>query len=305
MPYNEISILFVEDNPTIYDEIINFLEAKHFKNIYFAQNGEDGLRQYYLNKPDLILTDLTMPIMDGLEMSEVIKQSPFDTPIILITSHFEKEITERATDIGIDGYLFKPLSLERLEILLEKFAFRIIRRRQSKTKHKLLKEYKNALDMSAAVTKTGTNGVVTYVNDMFCEMTGYAKEELIGKTHRIIKHPDTPKLVHQNIWSTITQQKVWKGRIKNINKHGEAYHEHTVIIPILDDNNNCVEYIAVRQDVTKLYLQEEFLKKRIEEEVSKNTELRQKQEEAKLTEAKFSTIGKIAEIGRASCRERV
>ncbi|MDY0116877.1 MAG: response regulator [Sulfurimonadaceae bacterium] len=294
MPYNEISILFVEDNPQIHAEILAFLKTKKFKNIYLAHNGDEGLRQYYQHKPDLVLTDLTMPIMDGLEMSEVMKQNPLDIPIILITSHFLKEITEKAIDIGIDGYLFKPLSLERLDILLEKLTSKILSKRDFKTEQKLLEEYKNALDMSAAVTKTDTDGVVTYVNDRFCEMTGYSKEELLGKTHRIIKHPDTPELVHKNIWSTLGEQKVWQGHIQNINKHGEAYHENTVIVPILDDNNETLEFIAVRQDITKLYLHEEFLKKRIEEEVLKNTALRRKQEEENLMEAKFATIGKIA-----------
>lgn len=294
MPYNQISILFVEDDPKLHAEIVSFLKQKNFKNIYLANNGDDGLRQYYQHNPDLVLTDLTMPLMDGLEMSEIMKQNPANIPIILITSHFIKEITEKVIDIGIDGYLFKPLSLERLEILLEKHANRILTRRRIKTEHKLLEEYKNALDMSSAVTKTDTNGIATYVNDRFCEMTGYSKEELLGKTHRIIKHPETPKLVHKNIWQTLGQQKIWKGRIQNINKHGEAYHENTVIIPILDDNNQTLEFIAVRQDITKLYLHEEFLKKRIEEEVEKNIELRRIREEEKLIEAKFATIGQIA-----------
>ncbi len=294
MLFNDISILFVEDDTQTREEIAAFLQERSFKNIYIAQNGDEGLRQYYLYRPDLILTDLTMPMMDGLEMSEIIKQNRIDIPIILITSHFEKEITEKAVDIGIDGYLFKPLSLARLEIVLYKYANKILLAKKFKNKHKLLEEYKNAIDVSSSVTKTDKEGTIIYVNDAFCAMTGYSKEELLGKTHRLIKHPDTPPAVHKNLWATIRQKKIWKGRIQNVNKKGETYYEFSVIVPILDEHDEIVEYIAIRQDITKLYQQEQFLKKRIQEEVEKNIELRRKREEENLLEAKFSTIGKIA-----------
>lgn len=122
----DISILFVEDDENIRTEISRYLQECHFKNVYVAENGKNGIECYIKHKPDLVLTDLTMPVMDGLKMSKEIKSINEDVPIILITSLFEKEITETAVDIGIDAYLFKPISTTRLRLLLDKYIKRIL-----------------------------------------------------------------------------------------------------------------------------------------------------------------------------------
>lgn len=294
MNLHEVSILFVEDEESSRDEISYFLKKQFFKNVYIASNGKEGYEQYLLHKPDLILTDLTMPVINGLEMSEKIKSKNPHIPILLITSHFEKEVTEKALDIGIDGYLFKPISFERLRKLLHKYSGRILLERNLTNKMKLLKEYKGAIDVSAAVTKTDLNGVITYVNDSFCKMSGYKREELIGKKHSIVKHPETPKPIYLDMWKTITNKKVWQGRIKNLKKNGDTYYEYSVIVPIIDEDEKIVEYISLRQDITDLFYQEQYLKQRVQEEVEKNLQLHKKREEENLLEAKFSTIGRMA-----------
>jgi PAS domain S-box-containing protein len=294
MNLKAISILFVEDNEKIRDEISVCLKKLPFKNIYIAENGKDGLEQFSKYKPDLVLTDLTMPIMNGLEMSKKIKSMSEETPILLITSLFEKEITEAAVDIGIDGYLFKPISLIRLEMILEKYINRILLQKKFKNEHKLLEEYKGAIDVSASVTKTDTKGIITYVNDSFCKLSGYSQAELIGHKHSMVRHPETPKSIYLDMWKMITNKKVWQGRIKNLKKNGETYYEYSVIVPIVNEENEIEEYIALRQDITDLFYQEEYLKKRIKEEVKKNLDLHKKREEENLLEAKFSTIGRMS-----------
>ncbi|QFR48425.1 response regulator [Sulfurimonas lithotrophica] len=294
MASKDISILFVEDDDDIRAEISEYLQEYTFKNIYTVTNGQEGINSYIEYKPDIILTDLRMPILDGLEMSRHIKSINEDIPIILFTSLFEKEITEAAVDIGIDAYLFKPISKERLEKVLCKYKNRIIQKRKFLNEQKLLEEYKGAIDASAAVTKTDKNGVITYANDAFCEMSGYTKEELIGKAHNIVKHPETIDAVYLDMWKTITNKKIWHGRLKNLNKNGRTYYQHSVIVPIINEDNEIEEYIALRQDITDLFHQEEYLKKRIKEEVDKNLQLHKEKEEAKLLEEKFSIIGKMA-----------
>lgn len=294
MGINEISILFVEDDEKIRTQISDFLTSKKFKNVYVAKDGEDGFLKYREYKPDIVLTDLTMPIMSGLEMSKKIKILNENTPILLITSHFEKEITEEAVDIGIDAYLFKPLTLDRVEKILSKYIERILLQRKFKNEHKLLEEYKRVIDISASVTKTDTRGIITYVNDSFCKMTGYSKDEVIGKDHKIIKHPETKSKLHKEMWATISNKKVWRGRVKNLKKNRETYYEHLVIVPIVNEENIIQEYIALKQDITELSTQKEQLKKRIEEEVDKNINLHKEREKERLLEEKFSIIGKMA-----------
>ena len=279
----DISILLAEDNVEIHETIASFLKKFSFSNIYTAYNGKEALALFHEYQPDIILSDLNMPLMDGLELSRMIKKIKSDIPIILTTTKFEKEVMQDAVDIGIDAYLFKPISLYRLEVLIEKYIEQTLQKRAFLTEHKLLEEYRGAIDVSAAVTKTDQKGVITYVNDSFCLMTGYTKKELLGKRHNIVKHPGTPKSLYIDLWNTITSKRVWKGKIHNLKKDGSTYRESAVIVPIVNDKGAIVEFIAIRQDITDLYDQEQFLKKRIEEEVNKN-----------IKETKFSIIGKMA-----------
>jgi len=123
-----------------------------------------------------------------------------------------------------------------------------------KDKLHLLEQYKDALDKTAIVSKTDINGIITYANDKFCEISGYSKEELIGKPHNIVRHPDMPKSLFKKMWDTILSKKIFNGIIKNRKKDGSFYYVDTTIIPILDKNDNIIEFIAVRYDVTELII---------------------------------------------------
>ena len=124
----------------------------------------------------------------------------------------------------------------------------------------LLNEYKKAVDMSAIVSKTDTNGKITYVNNEFCKVSGYQREELIGKTHRVVQHKDTPKSLYKALWKSILSKKTWKGVIKNRTKDNKAYYVKASIIPILDKNGDIAEFISIRNDVTELIKKEQKIK---------------------------------------------
>ena len=116
----------------------------------------------------------------------------------------------------------------------------------------LLLEYKKAVDASAIVSKADLKGIITYVNDIFCELSGYKKEELIGKPHNIVRHPDMPKELFKELWKTIQSKKIFKGIIKNKAKNGEIYYVASTIVPILDNNAEIIEYLSLRYDITEL-----------------------------------------------------
>ena len=124
----------------------------------------------------------------------------------------------------------------------------------------LLNEYKRAVDVSNIVSKADPKGVITYVNDRFCEISGYRRDELVGQPHNIIRHPDMPASVFENLWTTIQAKKIWHGIVKNRAKDGHAYYVDSTIVPILDDANTIVEYIAIRKDVTELVRQRETIR---------------------------------------------
>jgi len=120
------------------------------------------------------------------------------------------------------------------------------------------KSYKIAMDESSIVSKADLKGVITYVNDNFCTISGYTREEVIGKRHSILRHPKNSKKVYKELWDTIGAKKVWKGTILNKGKESN-YWVDIAILPILDENDEIVEYIAVRHDITKMLEQQHAL----------------------------------------------
>ena len=121
----------------------------------------------------------------------------------------------------------------------------------------MLERYKYAIDESAIVSRTDLEGKITYVNDEFCKVSGYSYNELIGQSHRLIRHPDMNSETFKNIWETLNDKRTWKGVIKNKNKDGLPYYAKSIIVPIFDENMNTVEYIGITHDITKIVQQQE------------------------------------------------
>lgn len=117
----------------------------------------------------------------------------------------------------------------------------------------LLEQYKETVDKSFIISKTDSKGIICYANQAFCDISGYTQEELLGKPHSIIRHPDTPKQTFKDMWHNIKDlKKSWSGEIKNLAKDGSIYWMRIFINPILDKSGNVVEYIAMRTDITEL-----------------------------------------------------
>ncbi|MFQ5497579.1 MAG: nitrogen regulation protein NR(II), partial [Nitrosopumilus sp.] len=124
-----------------------------------------------------------------------------------------------------------------------------------------LQNFKNALDKSASVAITDSDGIITYANDAFCTLTKYSKDEIIGKTHNLLKSGHHESEFYEDLWNTITSGKVWIGEIKNKTKNGAYNWGRTMIMPILDDQNKIIKYIEIRTDITsQIELREKLLK---------------------------------------------
>ena len=121
--------------------------------------------------------------------------------------------------------------------------------------------YKTAIDNSSIVSKTNLKGTITYVNKLFCDTSGYTEEELLGRSHNIVRHPSMPKSAFEEMWATIKAKKVWKGIVKNRRKDGSSYIVNATVLPILNRYGKIIEYIAVRHDITELEKSKEEIKK--------------------------------------------
>ncbi len=114
----------------------------------------------------------------------------------------------------------------------------------------MLKQYIEAIENNNIVSKTDINGIITFVNDEFCKISKYSREELIGKNHNIVRHPDVPSAVFKRLWDTILAKKTYKATVKNLAKDGTTFYVNSTVIPILDENGDIIEFVAIRYDVT-------------------------------------------------------
>jgi PAS domain S-box-containing protein/diguanylate cyclase (GGDEF)-like protein len=187
---------------------------------------------------------------------------PDSSLIIGAGFHFD-ELKEQLSD---EKEAFKKLSEEYLQkiyfvlsiliivtLLVARYlSIRISKIETDQENHlHLLEQYRHLLDESSLVSRTDHNGVITYVNESFEKVSGYSKKEIIGQTHSLFKHPDTPKSQFQNLWNTIHNGEIWKGILKNKRKNGESYYASLTIIPIKNKEGEILRYISSAIDITK------------------------------------------------------
>ena len=178
----------------------------------------------------------------------------------------------------------------------------------------LLEQYRDAIENSNIVSKTDTKGIITFVNDEFCKISGYSREELVGKNHNIVRHPDIPKSNFRLLWRTILSKNTFKSTVKNRARDGSDFYLNTTITPILNESGEIAEFIAIRYNVTKeielkhaLQKQEIELEQRVKEqtqelqELNKTLESRVKEEIKKNEEkqkilfmqSRFASLGQM------------
>jgi len=143
--------------------------------------------------------------------------------------------------------------------------------------HGEMAQLMRAVDKNVITSETDEKGIITYVSQAFCDISGYCKDELLGKPHNIVRHPDMSKYIFKELWETLNSNQTWVGEVKNLRKDGTYYWVHTIISPkCVKSNVNC-GYTAIRYDITN--------KKEVED-LTANLEIKIKQRTSDLEDAK-------------------
>ena len=119
--FKELTLLLVEDEDSIRESMQEVFSGV-FQKVISASNGDEGLKKFKKFSPDIVIADIMMPIMDGLEMSKQIKEVSKNTPVIILSAYSEKERLLKAIDVGIDKYVIKPIDMDELFIVLEQIV---------------------------------------------------------------------------------------------------------------------------------------------------------------------------------------
>ncbi|MCV6608269.1 MAG: HD domain-containing protein [Campylobacterales bacterium] len=155
------------------------------------------------------------------------------------------------------GFNKMATSIHRLYYELEEHKNNLEFLVEEKTKEiqanvKLLEQYKFAIDTTTIVTKTDLDGVVTYANDSFYKISKFGEDEIIGHSHNVVRDPNVPKEVFQDMWKTINSGKVWSGQISGQAKDKTIYHTNATVIPIKNVDDEIIEYFGIRTDISEI-----------------------------------------------------
>jgi len=246
-------ILLVEDE-AVTRKFIHLSLNGLFDDILIANDGKEGLKLFNENQEriSLVVSDITMPNMNGIEMSRMIRKQNKDIPIILLTAHSDASLVVNALNAGVNHYMLKPI--EPPKLLNEVIHYKNQQIHKDEVAHSLnlLKQYKDIIDDTTILSKTDLKGKITYANDEFYKISGYTEDELIGSAHNIVRHPDVDKNTFKDMWKTIKSGKNWSGNIKNLAKDGSTYYTKAFISPLKNHNGEIIEYIAIRHDITEI-----------------------------------------------------
>lgn len=269
-----------ENNLSKIKERILFIESYFIvleKSIPYMQNGKDNQKLFIETKINTISF-----IYDVLSKMETINNyknpnklyslyKKESTPIAVksrmyfeklkdnqnrsfeyFTSSFAKDIRNQRDIVFSSAILFAFLIITFILVVYKNVIKQIKTEETLNNTKNLFLQYKNAIDKTNIVSKTNTSGLITYVNDEFCKVSQYTKEELLGKPHNIVRHQNSKKSIFKELWETIKSKKSWNGIIENRKKDGSSYFVDTTIFPIFEKDGKVEEYIAIRKDITEL-----------------------------------------------------
>ena len=246
------SLLFVEDD-NIARELTTKALSENFPTmeLYSAVNGEEGLELYRKHRPDVVLTDINLPDMDGIRMAQEILAMDTGAHLILVSGHSELRYLLDAIKMGVRRYVLKPLDHEMLFEAVSDCLSRVVLERQVRQQEQYIHLLSQVVEQNSnLVAIADSKGNIKYVNSKFSEFTGYSSEDMLGRNLRQLSADDAAPLVFDVVWNRISAGIEWHGENINSKKNGEIYWEAVSIAPLCDKEGGISHFVTVREDVT-------------------------------------------------------
>lgn len=250
-PFFDIVVLYVEDDAET-RKIVSRMLKKVVSRIDIASNGQEGLDMFRDNAPELVVADIMMPGMNGLEMARSMRQIAPDCQIIIMTAFNEIKHLLECINIGINQFIPKPVDFEKFIQVIGRCNDIIQLKKSIKQQKNSIYMLSQALEQAPTpVMIFSTEGTIEYINTTFTRMTGYLPDEIIGKTHLILNSDTTPDVLHEELWQTINAGNEWEGELLNRRKNGQTYWEWMKICPYRNAEGTVVSFLKVCQDITE------------------------------------------------------
>ena len=250
-----ISVLYVEDEEGIRNSILPTF-SKIFGSISVATDGQEGLEFFSKhrlenNAFDVIISDLNMPNMTGIEMTEQIRKIDPSIPIIFTTAHSDTEFFLKAINHKIHHYAIKPINIKELALAVQDATMKRYQEKIIRQKELENERYIELINQVALVTKWDLEGNITYANDILLFISGYTRDELIGKSHTVLFHEEVLPRHFETLWATLKSGHHWKGKMKSKTKNNEEYIINTTVFPVYDQFGESIcEYMEIQFLIT-------------------------------------------------------
>jgi len=264
-----LTILYIEDDETIRDSFLEILE-KLFSKVVVAEDGLSALNEFKDSREsgsetfDAIVCDINLPKLNGIDLLEEIRKYDENIPFMFTTAHFESEYLLKAIKLGVSEYFIKPLDAKEVISHIQKVCEK--RHQESRIIHyqQEIKKYLEVIDQVAIVSRINIKNKYKFVNEFFCEVSGYKEDEIVGQPTLLMKPDDVAESLYDEMWKELNSGKIWRGKLKRKSKDGDAFFVTSTIFPIFDEEDkNKIEYISIEFQTTEEETQKREFKKKV------------------------------------------
>lgn len=246
----KMTLLYVEDDEVTREHLTRYLHRR-LGMVYVGMDGKDGLALFKKYRPQIVLTDIKMPNMDGLTMAEEIRKLDKEVPIIVTSGSDNAEDAERMFEMGISRFHMKPLDPSKLNQTIQTCV------RQAHALNRLHLSATAFQASSLAVITTDSDKRIVAVNPAFCRATGYSLAEVVGHSPTLLSSGKHDSSHYQAMWNALDKSGIWSGELRCQHKGGETVSEWLTVNAVQGADGALTGYHFIFSDISARQVNEE------------------------------------------------